>query len=81
MNGPNSRYTLTLKAAASLHTTESLSGVAMDASKTILVCFLVVTPVTVYLSWKFWKWYMLQSNLEMAELGEVRRQQGSAPAV
>jgi hypothetical protein len=53
----------------------------MDASKTILVCFLVVTPAVSYVAWRFWRWYILQSTLSMVEEGEMRKQAGMPQAV
>lgn len=48
----------------------------MDASKTILVCFVVITPICVYGGWKFWKWYMGRSNLQTFLNEEARERTG-----
>lgn len=48
----------------------------MSPNHAILVCFLVITPVVAYASWRFWKWYILQKHVEMVERGRERARSG-----
>jgi hypothetical protein len=53
----------------------------MDSSKVIIVILVVVIPVVIFVAWKFWRWYILQSDLEMYEMGQMRKVQGNCSAV
>lgn len=53
----------------------------MEPALAILVCLLVIVPVTVYGSWRFWKWYILETDVLKIEQGQLRMLAGHAPAV
>lgn len=52
----------------------------MKAGLTILVCFLVVTPVCIWIGWKLWM-PAVQETLRMAEEGEARAAAAEEQAV
>jgi hypothetical protein len=53
----------------------------MDASKIIIIILLVIIPVVAFAAYKFWRWYILQADLEMYEMGLMRRWLGKGSAV
>jgi len=46
---------------------------------TLFLCVLFVIPLVVFISWKFWVWYILRHDLDRIEEG-MRRQQAGIPA-
>lgn len=51
----------------------------MNKGLGILVCFIVITPVVVYVAWKLWV-PVAQEYLEMDEEGRQRRRERDAAA-
>jgi hypothetical protein len=52
----------------------------MNPGLAILVCFLVITPIVVYVAWKLWV-PVAQEYLAMTEEGLRRRAAGEPPVV
>lgn len=43
----------------------------MNAGLTVLVCFLVIGPISVWLGWRFFKWLVIQHEIARLEAGLI----------